>query len=165
MVDSYVRKFFMTFGLMVIIGLALLLKIMLGAVYNLGYRCTHSISDKPIVKDVGPKCDSRVKNYFSEVKSSMDSEVVKNIHEIFEDVKRMKSFTNNRISINYLSFIINNKIIDGGKKEKAVEKWNNNFIERSKIVKKDNNNDNIHKANNQPDGKGVSINFKGKMEK
>lgn len=95
----------------------------------------------------------------------MDSEVVKNIHEIFEDVKRMKSFTNNRISINYLSFIINNKIIDGGKKEKAVEKWNNNFMERSKIVKKDNNNNNIQKANNQPDGKGVSINFKGKMEK
>lgn len=44
LVQSYVRKFFMTFFLMVIIGFALLLKIILGAIYNLGYRCTHKIS-------------------------------------------------------------------------------------------------------------------------
>ena len=60
LVDSYVRKFFMTFALMVIIGLALLIKIILGAVYSLGYRCTHNISDKSNAKNGVFKSDSKV---------------------------------------------------------------------------------------------------------
>ncbi len=42
LIQSYVRKFFMTFFLMVIIGFALFLKIILGAAYSIGYRCSHS---------------------------------------------------------------------------------------------------------------------------
>lgn len=41
LVDSYIRKFFMTFFLMAIIGFALFLKIILGAMYTISYRCSH----------------------------------------------------------------------------------------------------------------------------
>lgn len=41
-VDSYVRKFFMVLGLMVIIGFSLFLKIFLAAVYTIAYRCCNS---------------------------------------------------------------------------------------------------------------------------
>ena len=53
MVQSYVRKFFMTFLLMAIIGFSLFLKIILGAMYTVGYRCTHNTSEKKIMKGIG----------------------------------------------------------------------------------------------------------------
>jgi len=46
MVQSYVRKFFMTFLLMAVIGFSLFLKIILGAMYTIAYRCTHNTSEK-----------------------------------------------------------------------------------------------------------------------
>jgi hypothetical protein len=48
MVQSYIRKFFMTFLLMIIIGFSLFLKIILGAMYTVGYRCSHNNSQKQI---------------------------------------------------------------------------------------------------------------------
>jgi len=87
LVDSYVRKFFMTFGLMVIIGLALLIKIILGAAYSLGYRCTHKLSDKPDAKNGGFRNDSKVENYFGQVKGSMDEEMESYISKMVNDVK------------------------------------------------------------------------------
>lgn len=53
MVDSYVRKFFMTFFLMAVIGFALFLKIILGAMYSIGYRCSSNTSEKKILKGNG----------------------------------------------------------------------------------------------------------------
>ena len=87
LVDSYVRKFFMTFGLMVIIGVALLIKIILGAIYSLGYRCTHKLSDKPDTKNGGFRNDSKVENYFGQVKGSMDEEMESYISKMVNDVK------------------------------------------------------------------------------
>jgi len=60
LVQSYVRKFFMTFFLMVVIGFALLLKIVLGAIYSLGYRCTHKISVTKKIQVENIKNDSKV---------------------------------------------------------------------------------------------------------
>lgn len=61
LVDSYVRKFFVTFFLMGVIGFALLLKIVLGGVYNMGYRCSHKLTDiKNFTKVENIKNDSRV---------------------------------------------------------------------------------------------------------
>jgi hypothetical protein len=50
-VASYVRKFFMTFALMIIIGFSLFLKILIGAMYNISYRCTRRIDDKQIMNN------------------------------------------------------------------------------------------------------------------
>lgn len=74
LVGSYVRKFFMTFVLMAIIGFALFLKIIIGAIYSIGYRCTHTVSDKSILKGSKDlvKTDSKVERYFQAVKPSMD---------------------------------------------------------------------------------------------
>lgn len=44
LISSYIRKFFMTFFLMAIIGFALFLKIVIGAMYSIGYRCSHNVS-------------------------------------------------------------------------------------------------------------------------
>ncbi len=49
LVDSYIRKFFMTFLLMAVIGFALFLKIFLGAMYSIGYRCSHGKNDRNIL--------------------------------------------------------------------------------------------------------------------
>lgn len=55
------RKFFVTFFLMGVIGFALLLKIVLGGVYNMGYRCSHKLTDiKNFTKVENIKNDSRV---------------------------------------------------------------------------------------------------------
>ena len=45
LVDSYVRKFFLIFGLMAIIGASLFIKIFLGAIYSIAYRCCVSTRD------------------------------------------------------------------------------------------------------------------------
>lgn len=72
LVASYVRKFFMTFGLMVAIGIALLIKIILGAIYNLCYRCKHKISYEPKDKESNSLfVESKVDSYFNDVKGSM----------------------------------------------------------------------------------------------
>ena len=55
----------MTFFLMVIIGFALLLKIMLGAIYSMGYRCSHGKTDKSILKANQPRTGSKADLHFS----------------------------------------------------------------------------------------------------
>jgi hypothetical protein len=72
LIQSYVRKFFMTFFLMAIIGFALFLKIILGAMYSIGYRCSHGNSDKKILSGQRIVYDSKVEKCFTQVKSSMD---------------------------------------------------------------------------------------------
>jgi chitin synthase len=73
LVDSYIRKFFMTFALMIIIGFALFLKIIIGAMYIISYRVGSSVSSKSILKQhEGIKNDSKVQRYFEIVKPSMD---------------------------------------------------------------------------------------------
>ena len=49
-VDSYVRKFFMVFVLMAIIGITLFIKIFLGAIYSIAYRCCVSTRDQRHMK-------------------------------------------------------------------------------------------------------------------
>lgn len=73
LVDSYVRKFFMTFFLMVIIGGSLFLKIILGAMYSISYRCRNTKTDRSILRgDVAlTKIDSRVDKFFGLIKGSM----------------------------------------------------------------------------------------------
>lgn len=62
----------MTFFLMAIIGFALFLKIIVGAMYSIGYRCTHNVTDKSITKGKGVvKTDSKVERYFQSVKPSL----------------------------------------------------------------------------------------------
>lgn len=61
----------MTFFLMVVIGFALLLKIVLGAIYSLGYRCTHKISVTKKIQVENIKNDSKVEQHFKNVKGSM----------------------------------------------------------------------------------------------
>lgn len=53
MVQSYVRKFFMTFVLMALIGFTLFFKIILGAIYSLCYRCKGYTSDKKLIAGSG----------------------------------------------------------------------------------------------------------------
>lgn len=60
LIASYVRKFFMTFFLMAIIGFALFLKIILGAMYSIGYRCSHPNTDKSLLKGGAVRSDSKV---------------------------------------------------------------------------------------------------------
>lgn len=76
LIDSYVRKFFMTFALMVVIGFTLFLKIFLGAMYSIGYRCTHlSIKKKVEDSEINSaiiKENKKTKIFFNEVKRSMD---------------------------------------------------------------------------------------------
>ena len=61
LIASYVRKIFMTFFLMAIIGFALFLKIILGAMYSIGYRCSHAGSEKGVIKGGGGlRNDSKV---------------------------------------------------------------------------------------------------------
>lgn len=72
-VASYVRKFFMTLGLMVVIGLALLIKIILAAIYSLCYRCKHKISYASEDKEsISFFVDSKIDSYFNDVKGSME---------------------------------------------------------------------------------------------
>jgi hypothetical protein len=72
MVACYIRKFFMIFGLMTIIGVAMLLKILVGVMYSIGYRCTHTISEKSILREGQHiKIESKVSRYFEQVKPSM----------------------------------------------------------------------------------------------
>jgi hypothetical protein len=42
----------MTFFLMVVIGFALFLKIIIGAMYTIGYRCSHGTTNKAIIKGI-----------------------------------------------------------------------------------------------------------------
>ncbi len=70
--DAYVRKFFMTFFLMAIIGFALFLKIILGAMYSISYRCSHHKSEKKILRGGPIRNDSRADKYFYSIKGSMD---------------------------------------------------------------------------------------------
>lgn len=127
----------MTFALMVIIGLALLFKIILGAVYNLGYRCTHNISDKPNAKNGGFKNSSKVENYFGEVKGSMEDEMESYISKMVNDVKQKQVFAKDFGINNIASFIMVQKQIAGedGKK-RAQDKWMKNVDNRSKVLKK-----------------------------
>lgn len=62
----------MTFFLMAIIGFALFLKIILGAMYTIGYRCSHPNTDKSLLKGGSVRSDSKVEKYFQSVKGSMD---------------------------------------------------------------------------------------------
>lgn len=72
-VASYVRKFFMTFGLMVVIGTALLIKIILGAIYSLCYRCKHKISQTPEDPESASLfVESKIDSFFNDVKGSME---------------------------------------------------------------------------------------------
>ena len=50
-VDSYVRKFFMVFGLMAIIGVTFFFKIFLGMIYSIAYRCCKSNQNKHHLKE------------------------------------------------------------------------------------------------------------------
>lgn len=65
LVQSYVRKFFMTFALMIVIGVALFLKIFLGAMYSIGYRCSNGKSDAAILKVNQPRVASKADLYFN----------------------------------------------------------------------------------------------------
>jgi hypothetical protein len=65
LVQSYLRKFFMTFALMLIIGFALFLKIIIGAIYNIKYRCSNVVSAKNLFKEEAlVKTESKVQKYF-----------------------------------------------------------------------------------------------------
>ncbi len=90
LVQSYVRKFFMTFGLMVVIGLALFLKIFLGAMYSIGYRCSHGKSDSAILKVDQPRVRSKADLYFNEIKGSINNEVSNYVTGMVNNVARTK---------------------------------------------------------------------------
>jgi len=63
----------MTFFLMVIIGFALLLKIVIGAMYSIGYRCSHNTSEKSLTEGLEGKAkiDSKVDRFFRSIMPSM----------------------------------------------------------------------------------------------
>jgi uncharacterized membrane protein YciS (DUF1049 family) len=55
----------MTFALMLIIGFALFLKIMIGAIYTIKYRCSNVVREKNLFKNEGrAKDESKVQKYF-----------------------------------------------------------------------------------------------------
>lgn len=56
---------------MAVIGFALFLKIILGAMYSIGYRCSHGKSQKKILNATNFKTDSKVDRFFSEIQPSM----------------------------------------------------------------------------------------------
>jgi hypothetical protein len=55
----------MIFGLMTVIGFALLVKIVIGALYSIGYRCSHRISDDELTNpNKVIMMDSKAQKYF-----------------------------------------------------------------------------------------------------
>lgn len=88
LIASYVRKFFMTFFLMVVIGFALFLKIFLGAMYSICYRCSGKNSEK---KNSGPiVVNSKVEDYFGQVQVSMNDDLRNYVRGMVNNVREKK---------------------------------------------------------------------------
>lgn len=66
--QSYVRKFFMVFGLMAIIGSTFFIKIFLGMLYSIAYRCCISNRNKKETKNTPKPKKQGVDESFDRVK-------------------------------------------------------------------------------------------------
>lgn len=86
LVDTYVRKFFMTGILMIIIFISLLFKIVLGLTYLISYRCSHSAKVSHSYGD-NPNTDSAITTYFNEIKVSILADVEKHVYDLVNHVK------------------------------------------------------------------------------
>lgn len=69
-VNSYIRKFFITFGIMAIIFITMMFKIILGFCYSIKYRCCKK-SIKIHKSEKRANHDSRISKYFGEIKDSV----------------------------------------------------------------------------------------------
>jgi chitin synthase len=135
LVWSYLRKFYMTFGLMVIIGFALFLKIFIGFIYSLKYRCSKStrVSAKAIRKNEGNlKGESKVQRYFEVVRPSMDEELEEYIGLMINDVRK----TNKPIKAKNINAIAEVSTRRKNGKKRAEEKWKKNVERKSRIERK-----------------------------
>lgn len=84
----------MTFGLLFIIGMSLLIKLVLGAIYSLKYRCTHPLTQFPYNSDgqnsqkIKSKMntDNKISKYFDSIKQDLENDVKNNIVNMFKDI-------------------------------------------------------------------------------
>lgn len=68
--NSYIRKFFITFGIMAIIFITMMFKILLGFFYSIKYRCFKK-RIKIHKTERRANHDSRVTKYFEDIKESV----------------------------------------------------------------------------------------------
>lgn len=86
-VNSYVRKFFVTFGIMALIFITLLIKIICGLMYTIKYRCCkkHIKIHKTLRR---ANFNSPVYDKFSTIKGSIYLEIKHNIYDLVNEVKK-----------------------------------------------------------------------------
>ncbi len=74
--DNYVLRFWMTFSIMILLGVTLFFKVFLGAIYLIGYKCCKSIK----IENLSTKPnDDDIHQHFHKVKSSMYRGVARSI--------------------------------------------------------------------------------------
>ena len=51
--DDYVLRFWFTFGIMILLGATLILKVIIGSLYMIGYKCCSSSSERRTGEMIG----------------------------------------------------------------------------------------------------------------
>lgn len=127
--DSYVIRFWLTFGVMVLLGFTLALKVILASIYLLKYACKNVCCKRETVEN--PNSDDKVQTHFNSIKESLYRDIDDGINSISTECKD-KQIDLKLILTSFIGKSIINKL---EYRKKQNTNWQASAIKKSTVIK------------------------------